>query len=161
VGAEWHRIAIGNQLEHPSLQATGFLLLVSRWRPYIGENVKNLILFDERQPLCVQANEVSAILAIFTAHAGFNTEKIRVYAIGAFSQRNTNFRNGYVAGIANRKKVFADHIILAVLAIVISLNRTVDSATHENVRMGFRVLFYLLEALIHPMDTVFAEEHGL
>jgi hypothetical protein len=144
-----------------SRQATEFLLLFGCWRPCIGENVKNLILFDERQSLCVQANEVSAIFAILTAYAGFYTKKIRVYAIGAFSQRNTNLRNGYVARIANRKKVFADYIILAVLAVITALNRTVDPAAHKNVRMGIRIFFDLPEALIHPMDTVFTEEHGL
>jgi hypothetical protein len=138
-----------------------FSLLFSRWYSYVWENVKNLILLDEMHPLCVQANEVSAIFAILTAYAGFNAEKVRVCAIGAFSQRNTNFRNGYAAGTANRKKVFADRIILAVSAVIISLDRTVDSATHENVRIGFRVFFDLLEALIHPMNTVFTEEHGL
>ena len=137
------------------------LFLFGGWYLYGWENVKNLILLDEMHPLCVQANEMSAIFATLPAHAGFNTEKIRVCAIGAFSQRNANFRNGYVAGIANRKKVFADHIILAVLAVIICLYRTVDSTTHENVRMVFRVFLDLLETLIHPMDTVFAEAHSL
>jgi len=113
------------------------------------------------RPLGGQANKMGAIFAILIAHAGINAEKIRVGAIGAFSQRNTDFWNGQTASVADAKEVFADHIMSAILAVFISLNGTIDLAAHENVRAISRISLDLPEAFIDPMDAVFAENHCL
>lgn len=49
----------------------------------------------------MQSNEVRAELAIFIALAGLHTEQIRIGAVRAFAQRNTDFGNGDLAGSAD------------------------------------------------------------
>jgi hypothetical protein len=103
---------------------------------------------------------MGAVFATFSADAGFHTKKIRVCAMDAFSERNTHFRNGEVASMADCKKVFADDKVFAVLSMVVCFNRTADPAAHENMGMNSSVFLYLSEVFIYPMDAGFTAEHG-
>jgi hypothetical protein len=109
--------------------------------------------------LGVQPNEMSAVLAILTTEARFDTEQVRVGAVNAFSQGHTNLWDDYVAGAADCKQILARNVSGAALEVAGLLAETEDPATHEDMRMGVVIGFNVLKTLIHPVDAVFAVDH--
>ncbi len=63
----------------------------------LREKVKNLVFVDEMDSFGMQTNKMSAILSTLASDTGFNTEEIRIGAVGALSQRDTDLRNGDMA----------------------------------------------------------------
>jgi hypothetical protein len=109
--------------------------------------------------LRIQANEMSAVLSVFLAHARVNAEQVGIGAVGAFPQGNTRLWNGQPAGAADGEEVFASHIVLAVLAAAVIFNRAENPASHENVRMLAPIRLNLIEAFINPIYAIFAMNH--
>jgi hypothetical protein len=125
----------------------------------VWEQVKNLIVFDQVHSLSAQAHEMSAILAAVSALAGLNAKQVGIHAVDALAQRDTDFGNGDVAGSANRKEVFTGHIRFAFGQILIFFKESVESTSHENVRMGVVIGLDLLKTFIHPIDAVSTMNH--
>ena len=103
---------------------------------------------------------MSAVLPALAPNARFNTEEVRVCTVGAFSQRHTNFGDDDVARTADCKQVLARNIARAALEIAGLLAEAEDPAAHKDMRMGVVIGFNVLKTFVHPVDTVFAIDHG-
>jgi hypothetical protein len=126
----------------------------------IREQIKYLIPVDEMDALGVQAYKMSAVLAIVASFAGFNAEQVRIRAIDAFSQRNTDFGHRNAAGTADCNKILAGLVMLAFLQILVFGYESKYPTTHKYVRMGVVISLDLFKAFIYPMDTVSAVKHS-
>ena len=75
-----------------SKRGLGFLTARHAYR---REYIKYLIFFavDKLKALGVQPNKMSAILPVLVPQAAINAEQIRVCAIKAFAEGNTNLRD--------------------------------------------------------------------
>jgi hypothetical protein len=71
------------------------------------------MLADQLNALGMQTDKVGTILAALFSLTMIDAKKIRISAVAAFSQRNTDLGNREIAGTANREQVLADSIMAA------------------------------------------------
>ena len=97
-----------------------------------------------------------AILAIVFAFAMVDAKQIRIRAVAALAQRNTNLGNGNLARTTDCEHVLAGGILRAMIQRLIIVAVAENPATHENVAMSAGVHFNLLKVFIDPVDAISA-----
>jgi len=124
------------------------------------EKIEYLILVDQVYTFGVQTDEVSAVFAVISAHAGIDAEQICVRAIDALPEGNTDLRHHDFACITDNKEIVAFNVILALGQILVLFDEAKNPASHKNVRMLALIGLDFFQAFIHPVDAVFALNHG-
>jgi hypothetical protein len=110
-------------------------------------------------PFAVQPDKMGAVFPAVFSDAVIDAEQVRISAVYALAQRNTNLRNREVARAANGEKVLTGDVVFAFPQIGIVLDKTKDPASHEYMGMSIMICLDLLKALIHPIDAVSAVDH--
>jgi hypothetical protein len=155
--------------EYHALFGSGLLAVLVRkimistsfaaWHSLVWKQVKNITIADQMHSFGMQSNKVSTELAIFMPYAGFDAEKVRIRAIGAFTQRNTYLRYRDMAGTADGEEIFALSIIFAARQFCTFFNEAEYSATHENMGMGAMIRLDLFKTLVCPVDAILTVNH--
>ncbi len=148
---------------HLPCDETGLGLILSRIcaRHVEGrEEIEHPILVDQLHPLCVQPHKMGAVLPAVAANAVIHAEEIRIGAVHTFSERYANFRHRATASTAKGKEIFADDVVVAALQGSVSLDKTEDAASHENVGAPVLRSLDLVQTLIHPIDAIATINHA-